>query len=169
MQKCGQQEITSRKLDDESHNNWKDHFRMNPFYFRVIFVFEADKEIDKSNIGNKISNIYEQNHVCSDYYILSELYYFLKSGYYESNLDYKNLDWFVVEIIKLENKMAFCFRNRVEDIIITKEDKEVFENNTFCRFCEKEIICDKVRDHGHLTVKYRGPAHSKCSNNVTEN
>ena len=38
----------------------------------------------------------------------------------------------------------------------------------FCRFCEKEIISKKVRDHCHLTGKYRGPAHNICSINVTQ-
>ena len=30
-----------------------------------------------------------------------------------------------------------------------------------CRFCEKEILSDKVRDHCHLNGKYRGPANNK--------
>ena len=46
---------------------------------------------------------------------------------------------------------------------MTQEDKEHFEINTFCRFYEKEIIANKVRDHCHLTGKYRGPAHSECN------
>ena len=37
-----------------------------------------------------------------------------------------------------------------------------------CRFCEKEIIDNKVRDNCHLTGKYRVPAHSKCNVNVTQ-
>ena len=37
-----------------------------------------------------------------------------------------------------------------------------------CRFCEKNIECDKVRDHCHLTGNCRGPAHSKCDINVTQ-
>ena len=51
---------------------------------------------------------------------------------------------------------------------MTQEDKESFDNNNFCRFCEKNIEFDKVRDHCPLTCSYRGPAHSKCNINVTQ-
>ena len=63
------------------------------------------------------------------------------------------MDWFVKEVIKLENKMAFYFRNTQTDIIMTQEDKEKSKNNNICRVCEKEICFDKVRDHCHLTGK----------------
>ena len=92
----------------------------------------------------------------------------LESGYYESPLGYDNVDWFVKEIIKLENKMAFYFKNTKQDIIMTKENEEDFKNNNICRFCEKEILSDKVRDHCHLTGKYRGPAHNTCNINVKQ-
>ena len=38
----------------------------------------------------------------------------------------------------------------------------------FVDFVKKNIDSDKVRDHCHLTGKYRGPAHSKCNINVTQ-
>ena len=144
------------------------HFHKNPLYFRIIADFEADNEKDNTKIVNKTTNIYKQNPVLNGYYIISELEDVLKSDYYESPLGHNNVDWFVEEIIKLENKMAFYFKNTKKDIIMTQEDEEVYKNNNFCRFCEKEILSDKVRDHCHLTGKYRGPAHNTCNINVKQ-
>ena len=48
------------------------------------------------------------------------------------------------------------------------EDEEDFKNNDVCRFYEKNMESDKARDHYHLTSRYRGPAHSKSNNNVTQ-
>ena len=64
--------------------------------------------------------------------------------------------------------MAFYFKNTKKDIIMTEEDEEDYRNINVCQFCEKNIVSDKVRHHRHLTVKYRGPAHSECNINVTQ-
>ena len=167
-QKCGDDNITTIKTSNESHLHWKKHFHKNPLYFRIYADFEADNEKDNSIVGNKTTNIYKQNPVLNGYHIVSELEYVLKSEYYKSPLGYDNVDWFVNEIIKLENKMAFYFKSTNKDIIMTPEDEEDFINNNICQFCEKNIESDKVRDHCHLTGKYRGPAHNTCNINVTQ-
>ena len=51
---------------------------------------------------------------------------------------------------------------------MTEKDGQDYRNNIVCRFCEKELFSDKVRDHCHLTGKYRAPAHSKSNINVTQ-
>ena len=51
---------------------------------------------------------------------------------------------------------------------MTQEDEEDFENKNLCRFCEKNIESDKVRDHCQITGKYRGPAHNIFNINVTQ-
>ena len=51
---------------------------------------------------------------------------------------------------------------------MTKEDEEDYKNNKICRFCAKYIESDKVRDHCHLTGKYRGPGHNTCNINVKQ-
>ena len=167
-QKCGDDNITTIKTSNESHLFWKKHFHKNPLYFRIYADFEADNEKDNYIVGNKTSNIYKQNPVLNGYYIVSELEDILKSEYYKAPLGYDNVDWFVNEVIKLENKMAFYFKNTNKDIIMTQEDEEDYKNNNVCRFCEKFIESDKARDHCHLTGNYRGPAHSICNINVTQ-
>ena len=78
------------------------------------------------------------------------------------------MDWFVNEIMKKGNKMAFSFKNNKKGIFMTEKDEKNYGKNNICQFCEKNIGCDKVKDHCHLTGKYRGPAHSKCNINVTQ-
>ena len=146
----------------------KKHFHKNPLYFRIIADFEADNEKDDSKIGIQTTNIYKQKPVLNGYYIIPEIEDVLKSGYHESPLSYDNVDWFVKEVIKLEKKMAFYFKNTEKDIIMTQEDEEDYKNNNICRFCEKNITSDKVRDHCHLTGKYKRPAHNVCNINVRQ-
>ena len=102
------------------------------------------------------------------YHIIAELEDVLKNEYYKSSLGYNIVDWFVDEVIKLENKMTFYFKNTNKDIIMTEEDYEDYRNINICRFCEKNIKSDKIRDHCHLTGKNRGPAHNTCNINVTQ-
>ena len=64
--------------------------------------------------------------------------------------------------------MAFFFQNTYKDIIMTEKYEESFKIIHICRFCEKNIESDKVRDHCHLTCDYRGLAHSKRKINVTQ-
>ena len=88
----------------------KNIFKGNPLYFRIIADFEADNEIDNSSVGNKTTNFYKQKPALNGYYIISELEDILGSGYYESPSGYNNVDWYVNEVIKLENKMAFFLK-----------------------------------------------------------
>ena len=129
--------------------------------------FEADNENNNSGIGIKTTFNYEQNPVCNGCYIVYELDNVLKSGYCSSNLDYNNEDWFVNEIVNLENKIVSYFQNTNKDIIMTKENEEDYKSINSCRFREKNSI-DKVRDHCHLTGSDRRPAHNKCNINVRQ-
>ena len=137
-EKCGDDTICTIRTSNESHLFWKKQFHKNPLYFRIIADFEADNEIDGSNVGDKTINIYKQKPVLNGYYIISELNDVLESGHYESPLGYDNVDWFVKEVIKLENKMAFYFKETKKNIIMEQEDEEVYRNNNICRFCEKK-------------------------------
>ena len=45
---------------------------------------------------------------------------------------------------------------------MTKEDNEDFKNSTKCWICDNDYIDSdvKVRDHCHISIKYRGFAHT---------
>ena len=42
-------------------------------------------------------------------------------------------------------------------------DKEIYNNSHVCWICKQELNMDKVRDHCHVTGKFRGAAHNKCN------
>ena len=48
---------------------------------------------------------------------------------------------------------------------MTMRDKIVYDNTTLCHICNKELGEDRVRDHCHLTGKFRGAAHEVCNIN----
>ena len=133
------------------------------FYSKIFADFEADNEKDDSSVSNKTTNIYKQNPVLNGYEIISDLQDVFKSGHYKSPLGNNNVEWFDNQVMKLENKLAFYFKNTKKGLIKTKEKEEDFDNNIICRFCDKGKISDKVRDHCHVTGNHGGPAHSKCS------
>ena len=141
-QQCGEQDITSLRLRNESHLFWKKLFHKNPLFFRIYSDFEADNEIDNTYKGNKTTNFYKQNPILNGYYIISELDDVLKNGYQESPLSYNNLDWFVDRIKKLENKVVSSFKNTKRDHIMIEENEEEYRRNNVCRFCDKENISD---------------------------
>ena len=157
--KCENIDITTIKTSDEFQVYWKKHFHKNPLCFRIYADFETDNEKDNSSVVNKTTNSYKQNPVINGYKIVSEMESVSKGGYYESPLGYDNVDWFVNEVIKLENKMAFYFKNTKKDIIMTQEDEEDYRNINICRHFEEKSESDKVRDSCHLKGRYRGPAH----------
>ena len=72
-EKCGEDNIRTIRTSNGSHLYWKKVFHKKPLYFRVFADFEADNEVDNSNIGKKTTNMYKQNQVLNGYFIVSEL------------------------------------------------------------------------------------------------
>ena len=46
---------------------------------------------------------------------------------------------------------------------MTNEDKEINNNSHTCWICKEELNTDKVRDHCHVTGKFRDAPHNKCN------
>ena len=73
--------------------------------------FEADNEIDNSNMGNSTTKIYRQNPTLNGYDIISDLDDVLKNSYYKFPLGYDRVNWLVDESKILENKKNFYLKN----------------------------------------------------------
>lgn len=46
---------------------------------------------------------------------------------------------------------------------LTAKQNKDFQNARTCHICNQLLFNDKVRDHDHITSKYRGAAHSHCN------
>ena len=69
-------------------------------------------------------------------------------------------------------KQIFTQQERINQIINnhsnkklkkTIEDENNYQNSQDCWICNEKFDKDKVRDHYHITSKYRGAAHSQCN------
>ena len=62
-------------------------------------------------------------------------------------------------------------KNFNKELVMTKKDHEDFENSTKCWICDNNYTDNdvKVRDHCHITRKYRSCAHRDCNSNVKLN
>ena len=71
----------------------------------------------------------------------------------------KFVDCMLQEMGEIEEKFK-----HVEPMIMTK-DWRSFHKASRCHICGKDLGADKVRDHDHMTGRFRGAAHNECNLN----
>ena len=69
---------------------------------------------------------------------------------------------FIFQMKELEQMLTPLVK-AVVPMVMTEQDQQDFGCASSCCLCKKPLQGDKVRDHDHLTGKYRGAAHSKCN------
>lgn len=69
---------------------------------------------------------------------------------------------FVESIYQDARKIYSILKNSVP-MTFTEDNVRDFENAVTCHICDHILDVDRVRDHCHLTGKYRGAAHSYCN------
>ena len=65
--------------------------------------------------------------------------------------------------------MQGCDKNNFnKNLVMSPEDEKIFQLSNKCWICDKlfDVGDVKVRDHCHVTGKYRGSAHWSCSVNL---
>ena len=149
--------------------SFKNYYRK----MRVPFVVYADfesfiKPIDtcQPNPNTSYTNKY-QKHVPSSfcYYIKcfdDDLYSQAPVMYTAENEDDDVAQIFIDTLIENIKDIYKRFKFP-KQMIFGQKEKELYDSATICHICEGELGKDRVRDHCHLTGKYRGAAHNSCN------
>ncbi|KAK3105316.1 hypothetical protein FSP39_022337 [Pinctada imbricata] len=71
---------------------------------------------------------------------------------------------FLRAIMEDEDEIKEILRT-VEPMELSEEEQKNFDIATHCHICENQFTSTKVRDHCHVSGRYRGPACSNCNLN----
>ena len=140
---------------------------------RVPFIVYADfesfiKPIDTCgpNPENSYTKQY-QKHTPSSfcYYIkcFDDEVYYQNPVTYTASTDNEDVAQIFVNMLEEDVKSIYNRFSTPKEMIFGVKEREEFDEATECWICHGELGLDRVRDHCHLTGKYRGGAHNKCN------
>ena len=136
---------------------------------RVPFAVYTDFECFTEPINNKIGNgtVQYQKHVpsgfCYTIKCMEESVYKDKTVLYTAKEDGEDIGKKFVECLENNLKEVYELLKTVVPIKMSEQEEENFKNATVCYACGLELKNNRVRDHCHLTGKYRGAAHKECN------
>ena len=142
---------------------------------RVPFVVYADFEAFTESIStcspndeSSYTKQYQRHKPCSfSYYIkcFDDKLFKPQLKWYTTKERDENIGKIFVE--NLESDIAEIYRKFKfkKNMRITRKEEGDFQKALVCHICENQLRDDKVRDHCHLTGRYRGAAHSRCNLN----
>ena len=136
---------------------------------RVPFVVYADFECFVEPTNNKIGKgtVQYQKHTPSGFcYTIKckeESVYESKTVLYTAKEEGEDIGKKFVKCLEKDLEEVYKILKTNVPIKITEQEEESFKNAVECYACGLDLKDDRVRDHCHLTGKYRGAAHSKCN------
>ncbi|KYM93980.1 hypothetical protein ALC62_15425 [Cyphomyrmex costatus] len=164
---CGRMNDCAIRLPSENEKwlEFRNHCRKE----RVPFVVYADLECVLRNTEDATSSTsyaYQQHEVFSiGYYVRCS--YDNASSAYRFRRDKNCVAWFARELRDLAHRVKDRVSVNVPMEALSKGQWEAYRSATHCHVCEKPFAPNekRVRDHCHLTGRYRGPAHEGCNLN----
>ena len=162
-------EIESGKLKSGSIS-FTNYFKQLPVSFKLYADFECIlKGVKRSDKNNGSYTEKYQVHIrCSFAYkvVCVDNTFSKKVVLYRG----KNAVYRFIEAIL--NEYNYCKKMIIKhfnkNLIMSAEEEERFQLSNSCWICDKlfDVGDDKVRDHCHITGKYRGAAHWSCNINL---
>ena len=159
------------KMPDKNNNilRFKNFHKQQAVPFVIYADFEAITEKIsgcKPNDDKSYAEAYQKHTDCGYGYKVVCCYddkYTKQTQIYRGEkAAYKFMEAMLEEVKYCKNTMKTCFNKPLK---MTEDDENEFKNATACHICDIEYT-DKdirVRDHCHITGKYRGSAHQKCN------
>ena len=167
---CGKMNDCAILLPSEGNNLLS--FGNHGMKERLPFVVYADLEciIEKTedsrqNEDNKL-HTYQHHKVHSIAYYM-HCSYDTSLSTYRCRRDADCVSWFVDELKNFANFAKPILSSNVPMLDLTPEQWATFRDATHCHICEEPFEASdvRVRDHCHLSGRFRGPAHSECNLN----
>ena len=72
---------------------------------------------------------------------------------------------FIEKIAEYTQLIYDKYYRRPKMMFLSPEEEQSFKRAKYCSICEGKLNEDRVRDHCHITGKYRGATHNKCNLN----
>ena len=142
---------------------------------RVPFVVYADFEAFTESIltcspddSSSYTKQYQKHKPCSfSYYIKCFNDELFKPVFRQYTMEEEDENVGKIFVENLESDVQEIYRRFKfkENMRITRKEEQDFKKATVCHICKTSFLFDKVRDHCHLTGKYRGAAHNQCNLN----
>ena len=161
--------LGAQKIEMADANNKYISFYQHQRKLRVPFIVYADFESFTCKMDGcenepqtSFTCKYQKHEPCSySYMIISNNPEFSKGpiSYRGSNV----IDHFI-DALLIEDEQINDILSNVVDMELTEEENN-FTSAIHCHICDNMLGTDRVRDHCHLTGKFRGAAHNRCNLN----
>ena len=161
INRCQKQQPTNITFSWKDHLKYEDYHTALPLPFRVYADFDYINQ--PQNYPNNAKVLFKQIPIAVGFYLISPF-----GNEYYSYFGESCVSWFVNEMMTLEELALEYFKTELP-LLMSFEEEESFQQSKVCWMCENPLGEDTVRDHDHLTGKYRGATHNKCNLNCKKN
>ena len=153
------------EMPEEGKNklSFQNHHKQLPVPFIIYADFEAlTTKIEGPELNPTNSNTQKTQHheTCSYCYIVVRC-----DGHTEPLVEYRGPDAaeHFLQAIQGEERRIKEVLDNPKRMRMTGEDWQAYNAANTCHVCDKTLDGDSVRDHCHITGKYRGAAHNVCN------
>ena len=155
-----------RRINQQPTNitiSWKNQLKFEDYFMKVPIPIRVYADFESNNQPQKDPKVlFKQIPIAVGFYVISPF-----GNKYNSYFGTDCKEWFVKEMLILEQEANKYFKTYLE-LQITPQEEESFQLAEECWLCENPLDDTKVRDHDHLTGKYRGAAHNIRNINCKE-